>query len=234
LYHGTYHRAFGFLLIPAVLCFVTLTVSRVAYPRPQELEGRTAQFLKTRGFSKAYWIYLTAGVFIACGFADFSLIAFHFHKTAVISQELIPVFYAVAMATGGLASFVIGSLLDKIGLPVLLAAFLLPAFSAPLVFLSGHTAAFIGMVVWGIGIGAQDSSLKAVLAGVIPPERRSTGFGVFDTGFGIAWFLGSATMGLLYDRSLVGLVVFSTILQLAALPVLFYGNRREYSQERSR
>ena len=44
--------------------------------------------------------------------------------------------------------------------------------------------------------GAQDSLLKAVLVGVLPPERRSTAFGVFDTGFGIAWFVGSAVMGL--------------------------------------
>jgi hypothetical protein len=53
-------------------------------------------------------------------------------------------------------------------------------------------------MLWGIGLGVQDSSLKAVLAGVIPPGKRSTGFGFFDTGFGIAWFFGSATMGLLY------------------------------------
>ena len=92
-------------------------------------------------------------------------------------------------------------------------------------FLGGATFALVGMMLWGIGLGVQDSSLKAVLAGVIPPEKRSTGFGLFDTGFGIAWFLGSAIMGLLYDRSLPALVAFSTMLQLAALPVLFYGNR---------
>lgn len=116
---------------------------------------------------------------------------------------------------------------------MLLLAFFLPVFSAPLVFLGGSRFALVGML-WGIGLGVQDSSLKAVLAGAIPPEKRSTGFGLFDTGFGIAWFLGSATMGVLYQRSLVGLVVFSTVLQSAALPVLFYGNRREYSQGGSR
>jgi MFS family permease len=50
------------------------------------------------------------------------------------------------------------------------------------------------MVLWGIGMGAQDSLLKAVLAGVVPIEKRSTAFGVFDTGFGVAWFLGSAAI----------------------------------------
>jgi hypothetical protein len=54
------------------------------------------------------------------------------------------------------------------------------------------------MVTWGIGM-AQDSLLKAVLTNVVPVEKRSTAFWVFDTGFGIAWFVGSAAMGWLYD-----------------------------------
>lgn len=53
------------------------------------------------------------------------------------------------------------------------------------------------MILWGIGMGAQDSCLKAALSHVVPLEKRSTGFGVFDTGFGIAWFAGSAVMGML-------------------------------------
>jgi len=65
------------------------------------------------------------------------------------------------------------------------------------------------MVLWGIGMGAQDSLLKAVLANVVPADKRSTAFGVFDTGFGIAWFVGSAAMGWLYDRSVLALVFFS-------------------------
>lgn len=70
-----------------------------------------------------------------------------------------------------------------------------------------------------MGIGAQDSCLKAVLATVVSSEKRSTAFGVFDTGFGVAWFVGSAIMGLLYDRSIPALVFFSVTLQLIALPV---------------
>ncbi len=87
--------------------------------------------------------------------------------------------------------------------------------------------ALAGVILWGIGMGAQDSSLKAVLAGIVPPEKRSTAFGVFDTGFGVAWFLGSAAMGLLYDRSILALVLFSSVLQLAALPVLFLAKLQE-------
>jgi predicted MFS family arabinose efflux permease len=130
------------------------------------------------------------------------------------------------MATGAIASLVFGKLLDKLGLPVLLVAFGVPAFFAPLVFLRATKLELMGMILWGMGMGAQDSCLKAVLAPVVPAEKRSTAFGVFDTGFGIAWFAGSAIMGFLYDKSIPALVLFSVIVQLAALPVLALGKKQ--------
>jgi len=82
------------------------------------------------------------------------------------------------------------------------------------------------MIFWGIGMSAQGSLLQAMLTRVIPPQKRSTAFGLFDTGYGIAWFLGSAFMGLLYDKSILAVALFSVVLQLAALPVLFIANKK--------
>lgn len=81
-----------------------------------------------------------------------------------------------------------------------------------------------GMILWGIGMGAQNSLLKAMLSSVIPAAKRGTGFGLFYTGFGVAWFIGSAAMGYLYDRSLITLIIFSVVCQLAALPTFLWGN----------
>ncbi|HEX3890233.1 MAG TPA: MFS transporter, partial [Verrucomicrobiae bacterium] len=225
--HGGYHKAFAILLIPALLCLVTLTVARILYPRPHELEEREPVVLKTKGFSKAYWLYVVAGALIAAGFADFSLIAFHFQKAGTVSQSLVPVFYAAAMVTGALASLVFGKLLDTIGMPVVVFAFFIGAFFSPCVFLGGFGFALAGMILWGVGMGAQDSLLKAMLAGVIPSDKRSTAFGVFDTAYGIAWFAGSATMGLLYGKSISAMIIFSVALQLAALPVFIFAKRCE-------
>jgi MFS family permease len=216
--HGGYHHAFAFLLIPALLCLAMVAVARTFYPRPHELEERSPVVLKTRGFSKAYWLYAIAGMLIAAGFADFSLVAFHFQKTHVVTQSEVPIFYSAAMVTGAIAALVFGKLLDKFGLPVVLCAFSLGALFAPCVFLGGFPLVLTGMILWGVGMGAQDSLLKATLSRVIPREKRSTAFGIFDTAFGVAWFAGSATMGLLYDKSVLAVVIFSVMLQLAALP----------------
>ena len=217
---GGYHHAFAVLLISALLCLATLVVAWLLHPRPHELEKESARRTRSGKFTRAYWIYVVAGALIAAGFADFSLIGFHFQRTATVPESLVPVFYAVAMAAGAISSLVIGKLLDKLGMPVVLVAFGVAAFFAPLVFLDGEKLALLGMILWGLGMGAQDSSLKAILSGIVPSDRRSTGFGIFDTGFGIAWFVGSAIMGLLYEKSIPAVVVFSVALQLLALPVL--------------
>lgn len=216
--HGGYHRAFAVLLITALLSLASLVIARIFYPRPHELEERSPVILKAKGFSKAYWLYAVAGMCVAAGFADFSLVAFHFQRTNVVPQGFIPVFYSAAMVTGAITPLIFGKLLDRMGLTIVLLAFFLGALFAPCVFLGGWALALVGMLLWGLGMGAQDSLLKAVLTDVIPRDKRSTGFGVFDTVFGIAWFAGSAAMGCLYDKSVLAVVIFSLILQLAALP----------------
>jgi predicted MFS family arabinose efflux permease len=216
---GGYQYGFAVLLLSALLCLGTLVVAWLLYPRSHEFQPKSGDFLNTKRFSKGYWLYVAAGAFIAAGFADFALIAFHFQKASVVSQNLIPVFYAAAMASGALSSLLFGRLLDRIGLPILILAFFLSALSAPFVFLGGSAFALVGMMLWGIGNGAQSSLVKAILSGVVAAAKRSTAFGLYDTCFGIAWFLGSAALGFLYDRSVMGLVVVSVALQLCALPI---------------
>jgi predicted MFS family arabinose efflux permease len=69
-------------------------------------------------------------------------------------------------------------------------------------------------------MGVQESIVRAAVADLVPSKRRAGAYGVFDTGFGIFWFLGSSLMGILYDRSIPALVAFSVAAQLAALPLL--------------
>jgi MFS family permease len=223
---GGYRTGFGVLLVPALLCLAILVAARLLHPRPHELEEGAGHTLVPSNLTRSYWIYLAAGAFIAAGFADFALIGFHFHKANTVSANLIPVFYAVAMASSALAAIPLGRIFDRFGPNISLLAFLISAASAPLVFLGGSIPALIGMILWGIGMSAQGSLFQAILTGVIPPAKRSTAFGLFDTGYGIAWFLGSATMGLLYDKSILAVALFSVILQLAALPLLFFANRK--------
>lgn len=131
---GGYRHGFAVLLLSALLCLGTLVVARILHPRPDELEKKSAHFLETKRLPKGYWMYVAAGAFIAAGFADFALIAFHFQKAAIVSQNLIPIFYSVAMGTGAIGSLVLGRFLDRIGLPILILAFFVSACPLPFCF----------------------------------------------------------------------------------------------------
>ena len=219
-----YHIGFGVLLVPALLCLATLVFARLSYPEPHKLEEGSTELLETKGFSRAFWIYVTAGALIAAGFADFSLISFHFKKVGNVSDTEVALFYAAAMGAGAMTNLVFGRLFDRIGFSIAAIAFLAGAIFAPFVFLGHFWLVLTGMVLWGVGMGAQNSLLKAMLSSVIPAAKRSTGFGLFYTAFGVAWFIGSAAMGFLYDRSLITLIIFSVIFQLAALPAFLWAN----------
>lgn len=86
--------------------------------------------------------------------------------------------------------------------------------------------AIAGMVLWGIGMGAQESIMKAAVAGIVPAQRRGSAFGIFNTGYGLAWFAGSMVMGALYDVSRPLLIGFSMLLQACAVGALWLVIRR--------
>lgn len=216
--HNDYRLGFAVLLAPALLALGALTVARFQFPRPQDLEVKVAH-LEARGFTSTYWLYLGAVGLVAAGYADFPLMAYHFGKEQLASSNHIALFYALAMGVDAVGALVLGRLFDRIGFATLVLATLISAGFAPLAFLGGFLGAVTGAMLWGIGMSAQESVMRAAVARLIPYERRGTGYGVFHTGYGLAWFAGSALMGWLYDRSVMGLVAFSVLAQLAALAV---------------
>ena len=216
---AAYHTAFAVLLIPALLALTTLIIARALFPRPAELESKTLRIGVER-FGRPYWLYVIAAGLIALGFADFPLMAYHFRAAALTPDEWIPTFYSFAMAIDAIAALVFGRLFDRKGLPVLALACALSACFGPFVFYGGLPAVLVGLTLWGIGMGAQESIMRAAIASMVSPTKRATAYGVFHTAFGVCWFAGSALMGFLYDRSLFSLVVFSVVIQLTAIPLL--------------
>jgi len=221
---GGYRTGFALLLIPALLSLSILAVAKRLYPRPRDFEEAPAR-IQGGHFPRAYWLYLIAVGLIAAGFADFPLIAYHFKRASVISDDWIPILYVIAMGVDALAALLFGRLFDRWGMSVLIPAALISAGFAPLVFLGGFRLGILGMALWGVGMGAQESVMRAAVADFVSADRRGSAYGIFNTGYGIFWFLGSALMGILYDVSLPFLIAFSITVQLASIP-LFLRIRR--------
>lgn len=218
-YRESYRTGYIILLVPALMAISVLVTARWLYPQPRNLEV-TQPELETKGFPKKFWLYLIAVGLIAAGYADFPLIAYHFKKVSVASDTWIPLFYALAMGVDAIAALFFGYLFDRNGISILIIASLISMLFAPLVFLGNFSLAIIGVALWGIGMGAQETVMRAAIAEMVPVNRRGTGYGIFNTGYGICWFLGSALMGVLYDFSLMTLIAFSVVTQFASVPLL--------------
>jgi MFS family permease len=213
--------AFLRLGIPAVLALTALLTARAAYPArgvPPPSKGPQA-------LPRVFWIYVAAAGLLACGFVDFPLLGYHFQKTGLAKPAMIPLLYSGAMAVNGIAALVFGRLFDRYGMAVLTGGILVSLLALPFGFLGGSAGAVAAVACWATGLGAQDATLRSGIAQVVSMNKRGGAFGAFNGVYGVAWFLGSVAMGLLYERSLATLVLFGMVSQLGAA-VLFYWLRK--------
>ncbi len=218
-WNGGYRTGFAILAVPALCAMAVLFAARYFFPRPEGLRA-AAPDLTAGHFPRRFWVYVAATSLIAGGYADFPLIAFHFGKTNVVAPAWIPAFYALAMAADAIAGFLLGRLFDRIGIGAMIFATCASMLSAPLAFLGGPNAALAGMVLWGVGMGAQGSVMRAAIAPFAPAAKRGTAYGVFNAVYGLAWFAGSSLLGVLYGWSLVSVAAASASLQAAGLLIL--------------
>ncbi len=217
-HQGSYRTAFAVLLIPALITYSMLIAARLLYPRPEDLEAK-APDVHAQGLPRIFWIYLAGAALVAAGFADFQLIAYHFAKADAVQDTWIPIAYSIAMAVSGAGSLLFGRLFDRVGIGILIPLTLISTLFAPLVFLGGFWPVIIGSALWGLGMGVHESIVPAAVATMVPIQRRPSAYGLFTAGYGLAWFIGSAFIGILYDISITGVVIFCIVLQLAAVPV---------------
>lgn len=211
----TYSAAFFTLAIPAGMALAALAVARFQYPHPHEMES-VSRTPGAKDLPREFRLYIAAAGLLAMGFVDFPLIAYHFEKASIVAPEWIPGLYSVAMAVNALTALAYGRLYDRFGIVVLPGATLFSMLALPFAFFGGLASAVAAMVAWGSGMGAQDAILRAGVAGLVPPDQRGSAYGAFNAVYGVLWFAGSATMGVLYGHSFLLLVAFGMAAQLAS------------------
>lgn len=224
---SSYRICFLILAIPAFFTLFFLLKAKRKFPHPENFELNNDDS-KNTGINSNFILYVVAISLFAFGFIDFPMITMHISKQSIIPVSFLPLLYAIAMLVDAIAALVFGWMYDKYGLKILIVSNLSSAFFALFVFLS-HSIGFIliGVVLWGIGMGAQESILKSAVTSIVPKESRSTGFGVFETSFGICWFLGSWVLGMLYDTSITSMVCLSISSQLLSIPLLIVLTRHK-------
>lgn len=227
----TYSFCFAVLAIPGVITLILLLVTKHKFPNPEQFEPSPKQYIPFR-MKKEFLFYIAGISLFAFGFVDYSIILMHVSRnfaglaaglqetSAIINSGTLPLLYAGAMLVDAVAALVFGLLYDKKGVKVLVWSTLLSAPFAVFIFAFDSVPALLfGIILWGIGMGAQESILKAAVTNMVPKSSRATGYGIFECSFGVFWFLGSWALGALYDVSIPAMAAVSVITQLAAIPL---------------
>lgn len=223
LSYGGYREGFTLLWIPAALTLAVLTIARKKVPLPQKLEayGETSRQNIQGKLPRVFWLYTGFTLLAVAGFTNFQLISYHLDAQSIVPDAQIPLIYAVAMGVDALAALVVGKTYDRIGLISLLAV---PVLTVPIPFLAfshSYSLVLIGIVLWGVVMGIQETIMRAAIADLTPMERRGFAYGIFNTVYGAGWLVGGALMGLLYELSVSYLMLFVVVMELVSIPLFF-------------
>jgi MFS family permease len=169
-----------------------------------------------RDFFRFAW---SAGAATA-GLVTFGVISFHLTTDKLLPVAGIPVVYAAAMAVAALAALATGFSYDRLGARVLYLLPVLVTAVPALAFSQSVTLAVAGVLMWGAAIGLQDSTVKALVADLVPGPQRATAYGVFAAIQGGAAVVGGGAAGYLCTRSVPLLVAVVAATQAIGLVLL--------------
>lgn len=234
----TYAICFAVLAIPGGITILLLLLTRRKFPNPEQFEPTPKEYVPFR-MKKEFLLYIGGISLFAFGFIDYSIVLMHVSRTytgiaaglaetsALVNSGTLPLLYAGAMLVDAVSALFFGMLFDKKGIRALVWSTLLSAPFAVFVF-GTHSVPMLllGIALWGVGMGAQESILKAAVTSMVPKTSRATGYGIFECAFGVFWFLGSWLLGVLYDLSIPAMIIVSVAAQLAAIPLYIGAAKR--------
>jgi MFS family permease len=117
--------------------------------------------------ARFWWFASTAGLCTA-GLVTYGLIGYHLVRDHLVGTAAVPLLYAAAMAAAAVAALITGFLYDRSGPWILLVLPILIAAVPVLAFGTGLAAVVSGILLWGAATGVQDSTVKALVADLVP------------------------------------------------------------------
>ena len=156
----------------------------------------------------------------------FGVMGYHLVAAGLVTAAVVPVVYAGAMGVEAFAALGTGLAYDRWGGRTLLVLPVVVALVPGLAFAPSLGLVLVGIVLWGLATGVQDSTVKALVADLVPMPRLATAYGAFAAWQGVAALAGGGVAGWLYPRSVPVLVVVVGVLQVVALGLLVRVLRR--------
>jgi predicted MFS family arabinose efflux permease len=229
-----YQKGYAFLWLPFALVMLCLVIAYRRVPRPDALEAATEKVKTSDNLSRLFWLYALFTFVTTLGFCSFILLAFHFKSANILSDAQIPLYYAIAMGIDAVAALSIGKLYDiakihsnnhNAGLNLLIAIPLITILMSLFAFSKNHIFVITGVLCWGVVMGIHETIMRSAIADITSLNKRGTGYGIFNTTYGLAVFFGSVLLGLLYDRSISFVITAIISIECFALAIFFFMKR---------
>jgi MFS family permease len=218
---GLLWPAFAVLAVPGVVAMLLLARLRrrapVALPAPEPASHRPR-----RGppLPRRFHLFAASCALGTLGLMTFGVISYAMVADGLVSLAAAPVVYAGAMAVAALGALATGVAYDRVGARVLYTLPPLVAVVPGLVFTDRLVLVLAGIAAWGLATGVQDSTVKALVADLVPASSLATAYGVFAAAQGVAALAGGGLAGWLYaDHAglLTAIVALCQALSLVAL-----------------
>ena len=229
-----YQLGYKLLFIPFVILMLFLIYAYRRTKRDNLIPAVIKKDFHTEHIKPIFWIYTAFTFFCTLGFVNFSTVGYHLKAKNLMSDGNITLLYSVAMVVDAATALLVGKAYDRLkiktgmrtgGLLVLMAIPFLTLL-LPFLTLSNSTVLIvIGMIVFGIVMGTHETVMRSAIADITPFDKRGTGYGVFNTSYGLALLGGATLMGLLYDMNMIGIIIaFTCITELIAIILYFKMN----------
>ncbi|SHH74860.1 Na+/melibiose symporter [Sporobacter termitidis DSM 10068] len=226
-----YQLGYKLLFIPFALLMLFVAYAYRSIKRNNLITDIKKKEFRSERLKPIFWIYTAFTFFCTLGFVNFSIIGYHLKAHNLMSDGNITLLYAGAMAVDAVAALVVGKVYDHLkkkremktgGLAVLMA---IPFITLLLPFTTISSSVIlivIGMIIFGIVMGTHETVMRCAIADITPYYKRGTSYGVFNAVYGLAFLIGSALMGWLYDLNQAWIIIALTCIAEAIAVLLYF------------
>ena len=224
-----YCLSYKLLFIPFVLLMLFLYYSYRVISKGNLLGKEYGREFKSEKLKPIFWMYMAFTFFATLGFLNFSTLGYHMKSQNILTDGKITLIYSVAMIVDALTALTVGRLYDKLkeksgkkdGGILVLGAIPLVTLLLPFFGLTTSKSLII------VSMGTHETIMRSAIADITPFDKRGTGYGVFNTGYGLALFLGATITGYLYDKNLNSVILIMTAVCEIIAAIIFIKMKRE-------
>ncbi len=209
----SYRSALASLVVPSLLALTVLALSQRQYWEEVSKPSRTDGELNKRGLV----FYLAFSFLLGLSFVPFTLSSYHAKLELGFGDSSIPLLFAFAMLVDGIFALIFGYLFDRFGFKAMALGVLFTVPYPYFLFSGGQTLFLVGVFLWAVQLGIQESVVRSAIAKFSSFQKRGTAYGMFHFFFGVSLFLGGTSLGFLYQTSKEALILFSIFSQTISL-----------------